>query len=131
VPKSTLGNGMVDTNSRIVHIEGRVDRLESDVSDIKAGVRELLNRPANPGFDQVIKTLVSTLAACAIIAGFGEWRINQAVSPIVNLLSATDIKLDKGVDNVIELRIEQAVLEERSRWLQTQTSWSTKTEPLH
>jgi hypothetical protein len=49
----------------------------------------------------------------------------------VNLLSATDIKLDKGVDNVIELRIEQAVLEERSRWLQTQTSWSTKTEPLH
>lgn len=131
MPKSTLGNGMVDTNSRIVHIEGRVDRLESDVSDIKAGVRELLNRPANPGFDQVIKTLVSTLAACAIIAGFGEWRINQAVSPIVNLLSATDIKLDKGVDNVIELRIEQAVLEERSRWLQTQTSWSTKTEPLH
>lgn len=125
-----LDREMAATDSRIVHIEGRVDRLETDVGDIKAGVKELLGRPVHPGFGQLITTLLSTLAACAILAGFGEWRINQAINPVILQVSRNEDRINKSIDNITNLRVKQAVLEERSRWLQAQSNWSAKTEHL-
>jgi hypothetical protein len=122
---------MAATDRRIVHIEGRVDRLETDVSDIKAGVKELLGRPVSPGFGQVITTLLSTLAACAILAGFGEWRVNQAIAPVSSQVIENKKDVQLNVKELTETRIQQAVLLERSRWLEQRSSWETKTEKLH
>ena len=68
-------------NPRFVQLEGRVDRLEEDVSEIKKGVQKLLDRPQNLGFTQVITTLLSTLGLVALIFGFAEWRLSTAIEP--------------------------------------------------
>lgn len=102
----------------IIHLQGRVDRLESDVTEIKAGVKTLLNRPQNPGFSQVIGTLLATLATCSIIFAFAEWRIIQAVDP-VSTLSQEAFMLAR--DN----KIKAAVFEERSRWLENKLTITT------
>lgn len=121
---------MAATDSRIVHIETRVDRLEADVSDIKTGVQKLLDRPVLPGFGAIVSTLVSTLMVVGMIMGFAEWRLNRATYPIEENLSELG-SLQSKIDNrVWENLLKTVVLEERSKWLQLQNSWSTKTEAL-
>jgi len=101
-------------DSRIIHIEGRVDRLEADVHEIKSGVKALLDRPQNPGFAQVIGTLLATLATCAIIFSFAEWRLISAVAPVGIALEKLDGKLDRTTERSDVNRLRGAVLEERS-----------------
>ena len=115
--------GQMTSDSRIVHIEGRVDRLEGDVLEIKSGVKALLDRPQNPGFAQVIGTLLATLATCAIIFGFAEWRLREAVSPVGSALEKLDAKINLAAARSDENRLKNAVLEERSIWLKSQSGW--------
>lgn len=110
----------------IIHLESRVTVLESDVSEIKSGVKQLLDRPQNPGFAQVIGTLLSTLGACALIFGFAEWRLERAVSPLESIVADISIAQRQHYDRVWENRREIAVMQERARWLETR--WRTTIE---
>lgn len=119
-PDNNNGNKrtyVVDADPRVVHLEGRVERVEGDVRDIKAGVQKLLDRPQNPGFSQVITTLVSTLAFCAFIFGFAEWRLGQAVAPVVAEQTTMKVQAGWASDSVHATNIKAAVLEERMRWV--------------
>jgi hypothetical protein len=116
------GNGnkrtyVVDADPRVVHLEGRVERVEGDVRDIKAGVQKLLDRPQNPGFSQVITTLVSTLAFCAFIFAFAEWRLGQAVAPVAAEIVTIQTQARWAADSVHATNIKAAVLEERMNWV--------------
>lgn len=136
VDRTINQNGDVDNNQmaadqRIIHIESRVDRLETDVSDIKIGVQKLLDRPVLPGFGQIVGTLVSTLVACSIILGFAEWRLNSAFMPVRDEISENK-NLNMAQQEVIaNLRIKTAVLEERSLWqggFSTRSNWMDKAD---
>ena len=121
---------MAATDSRIVHIETRVDSLERDVNDIKTGVQKLLDRPVLPGFGAIVSTLVSTLMVVGMIMGFAEWRLNRATYPLEETLSHLSTSQQETSNRVWENLLKTVVLEERSKWLQLQNSWSTRTEAL-
>lgn len=115
------------SSERILLIEGRVDRLEGDVSEIKNGVKELLQRPATAGYGQLIGVIATTLVVCSLIFGFAEWRLWQAVQPVqdrVNELVNRDMNF---LQHITDLKIKMAVLEERSIWMKSQLSWAAKT----
>lgn len=116
---------MATDDPHMIHLEGRVDRLETDVTEIKSGVKTLLDRPQNPGFTQVIGTLVSTLAACALVFGFAEWRLDRAVTPVQELARANEVTVGDISRRVWEDRIRTAVLEERTRWLERKLNVSS------
>lgn len=113
---------------RIIHIESRVDRLETDVSEIKVGVKKLLDRPASPGFNQVMGTLLSTLATCAIVFGFAEWRLSVAVEPVKQELSHFEAKQSEIIKDQHKEALRLAVLYERASWIQSQSNWAAKTD---
>lgn len=112
---------------RLIHIEGRVDRLESDVLEIKSGVQKLLDRPQNPGLQQVLGTLVSTLVACGLIFGFAEWRLSQAVLPVKEEISMLKSDIRQNDESNWETKVHAAVLEERSIWLRSAEGWKPDT----
>lgn len=95
---------MLDHGSpAFIHLESRVGHFEEDVREIKSGIKTLLDRPQNPGFAQVVGTLVSTLAAVAIVFGFAEWRVSVVVQPLKAEIAALRLS-----------EIKTAVMEERS-----------------
>ncbi len=104
---------MIGDDPRVVHLEGRVERVEGDVRDIKAGVQKLLERPTNPGFSQVITTLVSTLAFCSFIFGFAEWRLGQAVAPVRAEVEKVQAEALKRSDSQHAADIRMAIMEDR------------------
>ncbi len=106
----------MSADAKFIHLESRVDRLEGDVGDIKKMVKQLVDRPQNPGFAQVISTLLATLGTCAIIFGFAEWRIVQAVSPVEKMV-------EKFSEQTTDNKVKSAILEERSVWLRAQNGW--------
>lgn len=126
--KSSGATMSVSDKDRIIHIESRVDRLETDVSEIKSGVKALLNRPASPGFNQVMGTLLSTLATCAIVFGFAEWRLSEAVEPVKLEIAAMEVKHIKAVEEQHREALRLAVLYERAAWLQTSSNWQAKVD---
>ena len=101
---------------KYTHLESRVSHLEGDVGEIKGMVKQLVDRPQNPGFAQVIGTLLATLGTCAIIFGFAEWRLREAVAPV-------DEQLKMFSQMSSENRIKAAVLEERSSWMRSVQGW--------
>lgn len=114
-------NMSVSENPRVIHLEGRVDHLENDVSAIKTGVQKLLDRPQNPGFTQVIVTLFSTLGAIGMIFTFAQWQLSTAMEPqraqlvvMANIMKEFDGAL-KGA------QIEIATMREREAWLKSRT----------
>jgi len=120
---------MPTDDPHIVHLTGRVDRLDADVADIKIGVQKLLDRPVLPGFGAIASTLVSTLMVVGMIMGFAEWRLNRATYPIDTALSGLDKRVGAVDDRVWLNKIEQAVLDERSRWLESKIRVSTHDKP--
>lgn len=116
------------TDPQIVNLTGRVDRLETDVHDIKAGVKELLGRPQNPGFNQVIGTLLATLAACAIIFGFAKFHLFEAITPLQDGIATLKTELSEARKYSEENRVQNAVMQERSRWLEAQSGWKATTK---
>jgi hypothetical protein len=120
---------MATDDPHIIHLEGRVDRLESDVTEIKSGVKTLLDRPQNPGFTQVIGTLLSTLGACALIFGFAEWRLERAVTPLETYARALGAEQSQQSERVWQSRLQLAVQEERARWLEDRLTIIPKSLP--
>ena len=114
---------------RLIHIEGRVDRLETDVLEIKSGVQKLLDRPQNPGLQQVLGTLVSTLVVCGMVFGFAEWRLSQAVLPVQSEITTLKSEIRRNDDTQRETQIQSAILNERTIWLKSQEGWKPKIEP--
>lgn len=108
---------VVGDDPRVVHLEGRVERVEGDVRDIKAGVNKLLERPQNPGFSQVITTLVSTLAFCSFIFVFAEWRLTQALVPVKAEITGIQTQAEKKNDSLNAALVEQAIQAERMTWV--------------
>lgn len=102
---------------RVVHLEGRVERVEGDVREIKTGVQKLLDRPQNPGFSQVITTLVSTLAFCSFIFVFAEWRLGQGLAPVKADITVMQQKQEWAADSLHAAKVQAAVLEERLSWI--------------
>lgn len=113
---------------RIIHIESRVDRLETDVSEIKLGVKKLLDRPTSPGFTQVMGTLLSTLATCAIVFGFAEWRLSVAVEPVQQEIAQLEAKQARSNEEQHKEALRLAVLYERAGWIQSQSNWQAKSD---
>jgi hypothetical protein len=109
---------MPPEDPHIIHLESRVSVLESDVSEIKSGVKALLDRPQNPGFAQVIGTLLSTLGACALIFGFAEWRLDRAVSPLEGVVNHMATVQSQQYERIWQNKLSSAVAEERARWLE-------------
>ena len=99
----------------IIQLEGRVGHLERDVTEIKGGIRTLLERPASAGFNQMLTTTVTVLGICGFIFGFGEWRLRQAVDPGIERTRALEVS-----DN--EQKIQIAVMNERLSWMREQRS---------
>ena len=129
--KETTQNGgdkvaAMSSDPQIIHLTGRVDRLETDVHDIKAGVQKLLDRPQNPGFSQVIGTLLATLGACAIIFGFAKWHLYEAFNPLREDVVILKQKYDEAERQAVENRVKNAILEERANWLKSQRGWTPK-----
>lgn len=112
----TKANTVMSDDPDIIHLATRVDRVETDVTEIKAGVKALLDRPQNPGFTQVIGTLLSTLGACALIFGFAEWRLEKAVKPI-------ETAFYQSHEITLQNRVDFAVLEERIAWVKSLQNW--------
>lgn len=109
----------VTDDPHIVDLRGRVDRLEGDVADIKMGVQKLLDRPVAPGFNAVASTLLTTLAVMGMIMGFAEWRLTRATEPLESTVVALDSRQREIDDRVWQNKLLDAVLEERSRWLES------------
>lgn len=116
---------------RIVHIEGRVDRLETDVGEIKDGVKKLLSRPTSPGFGQVIGTMATTLVVVGSIFAFFEWRITKATARTE--IDVVDLRTEMRSDRVdlVDMKIKTAVLEERANWLRSRENWTAQTVPAN
>jgi hypothetical protein len=109
---------MPPEDPHIIHLESRVSVLEGDVTEIKKGVKALLDRPQNPGFTQVIGTLLSTLGVCAFIFGFAEWRLDRAISPMESIVGHMATTQAQQYERVWQNKLSSAVQEERARWLE-------------
>lgn len=101
----------------LIQLEGRVGHLERDVTEIKGGIRALLDRPANAGFNQMLTTGATVLVICGFIFGFGEWRLRQAVDPVVEKAHALEIS-----DS--EQKLQIAVIQERMAWMRATAAQS-------
>jgi hypothetical protein len=119
-------------------LSSRVDRLETDV-------QRLLDRPQNPGFSQVIGTLLATLGACAIVFAFAKFHLYEAITPVTQSVTMLQQKFDASERMALEARVElekrtyevriesekmanesriqSAVLEERTNWMRSQGGW--------
>lgn len=114
----TNGNMLpLNADGHFIQLEGRVGRLETDVSEIKGGINTLLSRPQNPGFTQAISTVLTVLAVCGFVFAFAEWRLNSAVSPLEKAVQSVIAAETGNASAVIENRIKNAVLEERMSWM--------------
>ena len=113
----------MSADAKFIHLEGRVSHLEGDVGEIKKMVKTLVDRPQNPGFPQVIGTLLATLATCAIIFSFAEWRMLQAISPVTVDLATISQKLEEAQKSTVNNRVANAILEERAAWLKSNQGW--------
>ena len=120
---------MSPDDPHIIHLESRVSVLENDVAEIKSGVRALLDRPQNPGFAQVIGTLLSTLGACALIFGFAEWRLERALTPIETGVGRLTVTQTQKYERIWKNRLTAAVQEERARWLEDKLTVIPKGSP--
>lgn len=119
---------MSNMDTRIIHIESRVDNLERTVSEIKEGVSTLLKRPTNPGFGQFMGVVLTVLAASAIVFGFAEWRLSQAVTPVNRDIAKLEQKIEQSELYITQSRINDAVMEERTSWMRSQTGWTATIE---
>jgi hypothetical protein len=108
---------VVGDDPRVVHLEGRVERVEKDVSDIKAGVQKLLERPQFAGFAQVVGTLLTTFAVVAFIFGLNEWRLAVLASPVAHELERIRVESIKMMDQLHAAELRAAVMEERMQWV--------------
>jgi hypothetical protein len=108
---------VVGDDPRVVHLEGRVERVEGDVRDIKAGVQKLLDRPQNPGFSQVLAGVLTTLLITGIIFGFGEWRLGQAVLPVKEEIASTTKAANQIAASLHAAELRAATMEERMMWV--------------
>jgi hypothetical protein len=108
---------LIGDDPRVVHLEGRVERVEGDVRDIKAGVQKLLDRPQHPGFGQVLAGILTTLLITGLIFGFGEWRLGQAVQPVQAEAAAAAITANQIAASLQAAEVRAAVLEERISWI--------------
>lgn len=110
-------SSMLGDDPRVVHLEGRVERVEGDVRDIKAGVQKLLDRPQNPGFSQVLAGVLTTLLITGIIFGFGEWRLGQAVLPVKEEIAETAKATNQVAAALHAAELRAATMEERMTWV--------------
>jgi regulator of replication initiation timing len=117
VPDAERANKMTADamNPRFVQLEGRVDRLEEDVGEIKKGVQKLLDRPQNLGFTQVITTLLSTLGLVALIFGFAEWRLSTAIEPSKREIAELKKSIETLTEKIHAYDVKFATLEARYR----------------
>lgn len=108
---------VVSDDPRVVHLEGRVERVEGDVRDIKAGVQKLLDRPQFSGVMPALAGVLTTLLIIGIIFGFAEWRLGQALAAVTVFQDTARQKLDKEIDSLHAAEIRAAVIEERMNWV--------------
>lgn len=103
--------------TEIVLLKSRMSAMETAVDRIGANVQKLLDRPANPGFTQVVTTLIATLGSAAFIFGFAQWWLSQATSPILAELTLMKQQAGWAADSVHAANLKTAVLEERMAWI--------------
>ena len=108
---------VVSDDPRVVHLEGRVERVEGDVRDIKAGVQKLLDRPQFSGVMPALTGVLTTLFIVGIIFGFAEWRLGQALAAVKADQDRTQHEIDREIDSRHAADIKAAVLEERLNWV--------------
>lgn len=108
---------VIGDDPRVVHLEGRVERVEGDVRDIKAGVQKLLDRPQNPGFSQVLAGVLTTLLITGLIFGFGEWRLGQAVLPVKEEVAEAAKTANQIAAALHAAEVRAAIIEERMGWV--------------
>lgn len=108
---------VVSDDPRVVHLEGRVERVEGDVRDIKAGVQKLLDRPQFSGVMPALAGVLTTLLIVGLIFGFAEWRLGQAVVPVAAELAATRLRTERQIDSQRAADVKAAVIEERLNWV--------------
>lgn len=113
-------NMPANENPRVIHLEGRVERLENDVTEIKTGVQKLLDRPQNPGFTQVIVTLFSTLGAIGMIFTFAQWQLSTAMEPQRAQIVAISGVMKEFDGALRAAQMEIATMREREAWLKEQ-----------
>ena len=120
---------MSPDDPHIIHLESRVSVLETDVAEIKSGVRALLDRPQSPRFAQVVGTTLSALGVCAMVFGFAEWRLARALTPIETGVSRLMVTQSKQYERIWKNRLTAAVQEERARWLEDKLTVIPKGSP--
>lgn len=81
---------------RIIRLEERVDRIESDVGAIKIGIQTLLDRKQSSGISQIITTGASALAILAFILAFAYWHLTAAIAPIDTRLAEVQRRINDG-----------------------------------
>lgn len=108
---------VMSDDPRVVHLEGRVERVEKDVSDIKAGVQKLLERPQFAGFQQVVGTLLTTFMVVGLIFGLNEWRLSVAATPVAKALEKIEAEAQRRSDAQHMAEIKAAVMAERLEWM--------------
>jgi hypothetical protein len=103
--------------TEIVLLKSRMSAMETAVDRIGANVQKLLDRPSNPGFTQVVTTLIATLGCAAFIFGFAQWWLSQATAPILSELALMKQKADWAADSVHAANLKAVILEERMAWI--------------
>lgn len=108
---------VVGDDPRMVHLEGRVERVEKDVSAIAVGVQKLLERPQFAGFTQVVGTLLTTFAVVGFIFGLNEWRLAVLASPVAMEMERIRVESIKTLDALRAAELRAAAMEERMVWV--------------
>ncbi len=108
---------VVSDDPRVVHLEGRVERVEGDVRDIKAGVQKLLDRPQFSGVMPALGGVLTTLLILGCIFTFAEWRLSQAFGPAKADQERIQREIDRENDSRRAADIKAAVIEERLNWV--------------